>query len=58
MRKGQGRRDEWGEVGNHLDNISPVYQLTSFCDRLIIFLRVDCTYRKNIDKLEQRRVAP
>ena len=21
MRKGQGRRDEWGEVGNYLDNI-------------------------------------
>ena len=34
MRKGQGSRDEWGEVGNELENISPVYQLISFCDFL------------------------
>ena len=34
-RKGQGRRDGRGEVGNYLDKISPVYQLTYFGDNLI-----------------------
>ena len=33
MKKGQGRRDEWVEVGNDMDNISPVYKLKSFCNR-------------------------
>ena len=37
-RIGQGRRDGWSEVGNELGNMSPVYQLTSFCACLIGFV--------------------
>ena len=51
MRKGQVIRDEWGEVGNELENISPVYQLAYFCDRLIGYVWVDCTHSEDIDKL-------
>ena len=53
MRKGQKIRDEWDEVVNELDNISTVYQLTSFCDNLIGSLQVSCTHRKYIDDIEQ-----
>ena len=50
-RKGQGIREKWGKLGNDLDNISPAYQLTSFCVRLIGSMQVSCTHRKDIDKL-------
>ena len=36
MRKGQGRRDEWDKVGNELDTISSLYQLTPFCCHFIV----------------------
>ena len=55
MRNDQGRRDEWGEVGNELDNISPIYQLIPFCAYFIGSMRVACTHRKEIDELKQRR---
>ena len=51
MRRGQVRKDEWGEVGNELDNMSPVYQLTSFCDHLVCSMKFDCTQMKNIDEI-------
>ena len=57
MMNGQGKWDGWGEVGHELDNILPVYHLTSLCDRLICYVRVACTYRKDVDELEQRRKA-
>ena len=57
MRKVQVGRDEWGEVRNDLDNISPVYQLISFCYCLIGSVQVSFTHRKDIPNLEQRRMA-
>ena len=36
MKKGQGRRDEWDKVGNELDTISSLYQLTPFCCHFIV----------------------
>ena len=57
MKKYQGQWDGWGEVGHDLDNISSVYYLTSFYDILIGSVQVSCTYRKDVDKLEQRRTA-
>ena len=34
MSKGQEIRYGWGEVGNKIDNISPIYQLIPFYDHL------------------------
>ena len=61
-RKVQGRCNRWVDVGRNMDNISPVYNLTSFCDRLIFSVlsfcdrligsvQVSCTYRKYINEL-------
>ena len=38
MRKGYVIRDEWGEIVNYMDDISPVYKLTSLCDCLVGFV--------------------
>ena len=51
MRKVRGRRDKWGEVGNELDNISPIYQITSLYDCLIGCVQVSCTRMKDIDDI-------
>ena len=51
MRNCQEIRDEWGEVGNELDNISPIYQLTYFCVGLIGSVQVSCTHRKDIGEI-------
>ena len=40
MRKDQGRRDKWGEIGNNMDSISLVYQIMYFCYHLIGSTRV------------------
>ena len=40
-----------------MDNISPVYQLTSFYDSLISYVCFYCTHRKEIDESEKRRMA-
>ena len=47
-----GIKDEWGEVGNELDNILPIYQLTFFCDHLLSSMQFSCTHRKDVDELE------
>ena len=57
MSKVQGRSDGWSAVGNELDNISPVYQLTYFCECLVGSIQVACTNRKYIYEIEQRRTA-
>ena len=56
MRQVQGRRDEWGDVGNELDKISPVYQLTYLCDCLIGSVQFYCTHKKEIYEIEQRMI--
>ena len=57
MSKVQLRRGEWGEVGNELDNISPVYQLTLFYYYLIGSIQVSFTHRNDINELDQRRTT-
>ena len=57
MKKGQEIRDQSGEAGNELDNIPPVYELTSFCGCYISSLWVSCTHRKDIDDLEYKNTS-
>ena len=52
MRKGQVIRDESGELGNELDNVSPVYQLTSLSYTFIGSVLVSCTHSKVMDDIE------
>ena len=55
MRKGEMHVAAWSKTESNLDDVSPIHNLTTFCDRLIGAVRVAFTHRDDVDEIEEKR---
>jgi hypothetical protein len=57
MQQAQAQVETYGEIEHELGKILPVYNVKSFCARVISSVKIAMTYREDIDQHDERRKA-